>query len=340
MNKGSFGTLKDGRDVHWYTIENQQLRVKITDFGATLVTLVVKDAKIDAVLGFDDVSGYECSVKYMGAMIGRVANRIKDGHFKLDGKDYSLYINNNGNSLHGGEEGFDAKIWTVVDHREDSITLRYISCDSEEGYPGQLTVDVTYTLDQARLNIVTDATTTAKTPVSLTNHAYFSLASDQPTLKGHRIWADGDRIGLLDENGCTEKETMDVTGTCFDLRKPVDCLAMLAHENEQFSIAKGLDHNYVLNGKGYRCVGGLINGDLKMNVWTDMPDMHIYTANYLESDCGKGGVTYSPQQAVCFETQYYPNCINDDTKISCVLDVGQVYHHITTFEFVMEENHE
>ena len=127
MKQGYFGTLQDGRSAQWLEIENEKLRVRVSDYGATLVSLWLKDAQIDAVLGFDEVSGYQQLVKYMGAMIGRVANRIKDGQFALDGHVYSLCRNDKGNTLHGGQEGFDAKLWTVSEQREDSLTLRLCS---------------------------------------------------------------------------------------------------------------------------------------------------------------------------------------------------------------------
>lgn len=168
MKQGYFGTLQDGRSAQWLEIENEKLRVRVSDYGATLVSLWLKDAQIDAVLGFDEVSGYQQSVKYMGAMIGRVANRIKDGQFTLDGHVYSLCRNDKGNTLHGGQEGFDAKLWTVSEQREDSLTLRLCSPAGEEGFPAEVTVTVTYALAGPRLSITTRAESTAATPISLT----------------------------------------------------------------------------------------------------------------------------------------------------------------------------
>ncbi|WP_370777518.1 aldose epimerase family protein [Holdemania massiliensis] len=337
MKQGYFGTLQDGRSAQWLEIENEKLRVRVSDYGATLVSLWLKDAQIDAVLGFDEVSGYQQSVKYMGAMIGRVANRIKDGQFTLNGQVYSLYRNDKGNTLHGGQEGFDAKLWTVIEQREDSLTLRLCSPAGEEGFPAEVTVTVTYALAGPRLSITTRAESTAATPVSLTNHAYFTLSGPMPSLAEHWIQVDADEIGLLDPNGCTRPETMEVEGTVFDLREPKRIADVLKQHHSQLEIAGGLDHNYVLNGIGFRPVASLHKGALTMRVLTDMPDMHVYTANFLNSDCGRGGAQYTPHCAVCFETQYYPNSVNDPSKISCILHPGETMEHCTAFEFDQEE---
>ena len=286
MNKGNFGTLQDGRSAQWLEIENDKLRVRVSDYGATLVSLWVKDAQLDAVLGFDQVGGYQQSVKYMGAMIGRVANRIKDGQFTLDGQVYTLYRNDKGNTLHGGQEGFDAKLWTV---RE------------------------------------------------LTNHAYFSLNGQHPSLDGHWIQVDADEIGLLDPNGCTRPETIEVEGTIFDLRQPKRLTEILNQHHSQLEIAGGLDHNYVLNGVGFRPIASLAKGGLTMRVLSDMPDMHVYTANFLNNEVGRGGTRYTAHCAVCFETQYYPNSVNDPSKISCILNPGVTAEHCTAFEFDQED---
>ena len=337
MNKGNFGTLQDGRSAQWLEIENDKLRVRVSDYGATLVSLWVKDAQLDAVLGFDQVEGYQQSVKYMGAMIGRVANRIKDGQFTLDGQVYTLYRNDKGNTLHGGQEGFDAKLWTVREHTSQTDTLELLSPAGDEGFPGELTVTVTYALAGSRLSITTRTRTTAATPVSLTNHAYFSLNGQHPSLDGHWIQVDADEIGLLDPNGCTRPETLEVEGTVFDLRQPKRLTEILNQHHSQLEIAGGLDHNYVLNGVGFRPVASLVKGGLTMRVLSDMPDMHVYTANFLNSEVGRGGTRYTPHCAVCFETQYYPNSVNDPSKISCILNPGITAEHCTAFEFDQED---
>lgn len=338
MRSGTFGTLSGGRLCHWYEIENDELCVRVSDYGATLVDLTVKSRGIHAVLGFEEVSGYETSVKYMGAMIGRVANRIRGGRFELNGTVYQLAQNDSGNTLHGGRRGLDCKIWELSEHQPDSLTLTCHSLAGEEHFPGALDVAVTYSLAGSALQIRTQARTDAPTPVSLTNHAYFSLAEGQPTLENHQIQVLADEIGLLDSQGCTLSQTLEVDGTPFDLRTYRSVTEVLACRHSQLDIAGGLDHNYVLDGTGLRRVGGLKNGRLAMNVYTDMPDMHVYTANFLSSDTGRGHYRYTPHCAVCFETQFYPDAVNDPSKISPVLNPQECYDHLTVFEFTEEEN--
>lgn len=338
MRSGAFGTLKDGRTCHWFEIENDELCVRVSDYGATLVDLQVKSAGVHAVLGFEDVSGYETSVKYMGAMIGRVANRIRGGRFELDGTLYQLAQNDSGNTLHGGREGLDCKIWKLAEHQADSLTLTCHSPAGEEHFPGALDITVTYSLAGSALKIHTQAQTDAPTPVSLTNHAYFSLAQGQATLKDHQIQVLAEKIGLLDSQGCTLSQTLDVDGTPFDLRSFRSLTEVLASCHSQLDIAGGLDHNYVLDGCGFRLGGRLKHGRLTMNVYTDMPDMHVYTANFLNHEIGRGGYRYEPHCAVCFETQFYPNAVNDPSKESPILKPEESYDHLTVFELIMEED--
>lgn len=338
MRSGAFGTLSDGRTCHWFDIENDELCVRVSDYGATLVDLQVKSAGVHAVLGFEDVSGYETAVKYMGAMIGRVANRIRGGRFELDGTLYQLAQNDSGNTLHGGQEGLDCKIWKLAEHRADSLTLTCHSPAGEEHFPGTLDITVTYSLAGSALKIHTRAQTDAPTPVSLTNHAYFSLAKGQPTLKDHQIQVLAKKIGLLDSQGCTLSRTLDVDGTPFDLRSPRSLTEVLDCRHSQLDIAGGLDHNYVLDGGGFRLVGCLKHGRLTMNIYTDMPDMHVYTANFLNHEIGRGGYRYGPHCAVCFETQFYPDAVNDPSKISPILKPEESYDHLTVFELITEED--
>lgn len=334
MEQGCFGVCKDGRKTKWLEIENEFLKVKVSDYGATLVELIYKPCQRDVVFGFDQVEGYIDQVKYMGAIVGRVCNRIEAAKFMLDDKTYPLYPNNHGNTLHGGQEGFDAKIWNIEKHLEHEVQFTLTSPSMEEGFPGNLQVRVTYRLEGKKLVLHYLAQSDADTPVSLTNHAFFNLSSStNPTLKHHWVSCDADEIGLIDTAGQTQQETLNVTNTPFDLREGKWISEILSSHHEQIQLAKGLDHNFVLQGEGLRKVAVLKNEDLVMKVWTDMPDMHIYTGNFLANELGKAQACYAAQSAICFETQFYPNAINDPKRRdSVILKKHQHYDHITCFE--------
>ena len=331
MRTGNFGQCRDGRQSRWYEIENPWLKVRISDYGATLVSLWVKEAQTDVVLGFDQVSGYE-SVRYMGAMVGRVANRIRGARFTLDQQEYVLMANDHGNTLHGGQIGLDTQIWTVSHHEEQALTLTLISPQGQDHFPGTLRIEVTYELKERQLRIHSRAQTDQATPVSLTNHAYFCLAQGQPTLQGHQLQIASERIGLLDEQGCTQHQTMEVADTPFDFRSLCSVTACLRQDHPQLRVGGGLDHNFVLQGSGWKQAAQLQCGALTMRVMTDMPDMHVYTANFLDGAVGRNGDRYDAQCAICFETQFYPDDVHRAYPQS-ILRPGEVYDHVTAFEF-------
>lgn len=314
-------------------IENAYLKATILDYGATLVSLIVKEKDVDVVLGFYDFEKYKHEGEYLGQTIGRVCNRIAKGKFTLNGVDYTLPVNNGSNSLHGGNAGFNKKYFEVLTTTNDSVTMRHVSEDQDQGYPGELTLDVTYRLIENRLEITFDATTTKDTLASFTNHAFFNLNGKGTALQ-QQVWIDADQIGKVDEEGQTLQEHMDVLGTPFDFTKETEINTQIIKSHDQLTKGNGFDHNYCLNKKGYALKASLANDTLKMNVYTDHDHMHFYTGNYLTHQQGKHENIYAPRDGVCFETQYYPNAINYSDEVSPILKKDGHYHHVTAFEFV------
>ncbi len=256
--KMSFGKTKDGQAVDLYTLTNANgVVVTITNYGGTVVSLKTPDRHgkfADLVLGFDNLDGYLGEEPFFGALVGRYGNRIAKGRFTLDGHEYHLAQNNNGNSLHGGLKGFDKRVWTAKDvSAKDlpSIELTYLSQDGEEGYPGNLSVKVTYSLaPKNELKIDYSATTDKDTVVNLTNHSYFNLAGEgQGDILSHMMMINADRITPVDATLIPTGELKSVEGTPFDFRKPTAIGARIDDNQEQLNFGKGYDHNFVLNHK-------------------------------------------------------------------------------------------
>lgn len=304
----NFGKLKDGREVTLYTIENEHIIMKVMNYGATLVSLIQKDTGIDVVEGFDSVEGYLDQTSYIGASIGRTANRIEKGKFHLNGKEYTIPINNNGNCNHGGIEGFDKKVWHAVEEN-DQITFRYTSVDGEEGYPGNLFVKVTYRLLEDGLSISTEAASDADTLFAYTNHSYFNLDESEDAMN-HEAMVHAQKYGLSDENGLTLNQFEDVENTPFDFRTFKTLNTDINEDNEQLKYGKGYDHHYVIEGEGFREMAVVKGKELELHAYSDYPGMHLYSANWLENKVGKKGHKYPERSAVCLEAEYMPNAIN------------------------------
>jgi len=332
--KALFGHMPDGRPVYSYTLENRSgAKVKILTLGGIIAELWVPDrnGKLeDIVCGFDSVEGYLTGGGYQGALIGRYGNRIADGKFTLNGKTYVLNKNENGIShLHGGKEGFDKKIWdaeTKSGKGYDSLVLKYLSPDGEEGYPGNLQVTVTYTFtDDCALSIVYEADTDADTPVNLTNHAYFNLSGyGAGDVLPQRLFIDADRYDPVDEKLIPVGEPAPVAGTEFDFTTPRP-------------IKQGYDHNFVLRpAAGMRKAAQLWddNSGRTLEVFTDMPSIQLYTACMMDGQVPfKGGVPQRPLHALCLETQYAPNTPNRPNMPQCTLRPGEHMRHETVFKF-------
>lgn len=303
--KKQFGEL-NGQEVFLYTIENENIRIAATDYGAALVSFVHKHSGIDVVLGFDNLDGYLDQTSYIGASVGRTANRIEKGIFTLNGKTYHLPINNNGNCNHGGLVGFDKVIWKA-EERDDSITFTYLSKDGEEGYPGNLLVKVTYRLLENGIEIKAEGTPDADTLFAYTNHSYFCMGGNALE---HEVQINSSVFALSDENGLALNEIVPVEGTPFDFRDFHTPGERINMDDVQLRYGNGYDHYYPIEGDGMRKFAVCKGRQLEMDVYSDQPGMHFYSANYLEGKKGKQDKIYDPRTALCFECAYMPNAVN------------------------------
>ncbi len=321
----------DGLDYYLYTIVKGNLEISVTDYGATLCNFKYKG--LDIVQGFENVHGYVEDVKYMNATIGRVCNRIAKGKFNLGDKEYFLAINNGPNTLHGGKKGFDTKKWQVKEGA-DQLVCTYLSQDMEEGFPGNLSIEVIYKLEEDGLIYQYRAKSDADTLVNICNHAFFNLngATSDSILQDH-LQIDADFIGMVDSDGLTTETLLDVTGTPFDFRKRKQIGADIDAKHPQLINGNGYDHHFVIVGEDMRHFCTYDNGKLQLEVFSDLPGMHFYSANYLDGHArGKQGNNYPRRSSICFETQYYPNAINLQRQIKPILKANELKEHTTKFK--------
>lgn len=335
------------KPIHFYTIKSSGgLKVEISNLGAKITKLLVANRKgevKDIVLGFKTADEWRTKETYFNAICGRVANRIKNGEFKLKDesgklKVYSLPINNGPNSLHGGIEGFNAKIWDVTAQSPYEITLHYRSNNGEEGYPGNLDVWVTYTATKDnRLVIHYEAKTDAPTIVAMTNHAYFNLAGEASgRVDDHILQVNADRYTPFDADTCPTGEVKDVDGTPMDFRQPVRLGERMA--DPFFAPWRGIDNNWCLCAydapKALRHACTLQADGRTMECWTTLKGLQVYTGNWIERNEGKSGTTYDIQHAVCLEAQNWPDSVNHDDFPDIVLMPEEKLDETTEYRFL------
>jgi aldose 1-epimerase len=340
-----FGTMPDGTPVEAYTLKNAGgIEVKAIGYGAIITSLKVPDrsgSMADVVLGFESLDGYLKGHPYFGAIVGRYGNRIGKGQFTLDGTTYSLAKNNGPNHLHGGVTGFDKVLWkTAVVSGQNAITFTRTSPDGEEGYPGNLSTTITYTLtDRNELIVDYHATTDKATPVNLTQHSYFNLAGDGAgDILGHEVTINADRYTPVDDTLIPTGELANVEGTPFDFRKPTAIGARINADHPQLKAGKGYDHNWVLNrsGEGLQLAARVVEPKTgrTLEVSTQEPGVQFYTGNFLDGTLtGKGGHVYAHRTGFCLETQHYPDSPNKPNFPSTILKPGQEYKTRTVFTF-------
>ncbi len=357
--KESFGKTKDGVPVDIYTIGNiytvgnsQGISARVMTRGATLVNLHVPDKAgnlVDVLLGFDDVSGYESdSNQYFGCTTGRVCNRIAKGKFSLDGKDYTLAINNEPNHLHGGvEKSLDKLVWKATpfaDNKGQGVTFSCTSPDGDEGYPGTLDVTVTYFVPADRNAIIISYTakTDKATPVNLTNHAYFNLAGEgSATVLDHMLRLNADRYTPTDDTLIPTGKIDPVEGTDLDFRKRTRIGDRI--ESVGKTAAIGYDHNFVLNERAadadMTLAAILVDPQSKrrMRVMTTEPGIQFYSGNFLKGQTGKGGKTYAHRSALCLETQHHPDSVNHPEFPTTILKPGATFESKTSYAFDIDE---
>ena len=344
MTKQPFGKTPAGEEVTLYTLTNARgTEVAITTYGGIVVSLKTPDRQgkpADVVLGFDTLEGYLKGHPYFGAIIGRYGNRIAKGRFTLDGVTYKLAQNNGENHLHGGLKGFDKVVWRAREAGPQSLELSYLSKDGEEGYPGNLSVTVTYSLSEDNeLRIDYRATTDKPTVLNLTNHSYFNLAGQgEGDILGHQVMIAADRYTPVDAGLIPTGELRPVDGTPFDFRMPRAIGERINAPEEQLKLGKGYDHNFVLSGTpGTLRLAARVTEPKSgrvMEVLTTEPGMQLYTGNFLDGTItGKGGKVYHHRYGFCMETQHYPDSPNQPAFPSVVLRPGGTYQTTTVYKF-------
>ena len=337
----------NGQAVTLYTLTNQNgIEVKISNYGGIIVSALApdKNGKIaDVVLGFDSVTEYPEKSQYFGCITGRYANRIAQGKFSLDGKDFTLAANNGPNHLHGGETGFDQKIWETTEKQSASgpqLVMKYSSPDGEEGYPGKLDCVVTYTLTgKNELRIDYEAVTDKPTVLNLTNHAYFNLkGAGEGTILDHKLMIAADQFCATDDTGIPFPGLAKVADTPFDFRKAGVIGARIEADHEQLKNGKGYDHNWVMKGSRdgklahVATLSEPVSGRT-LRVHTTEPGLQFYCGNYLEGQKGKGGKEYQHRGALCLEAQTFPDSPNRSDYPSPVLRPGEKYTQTTIYQF-------
>lgn len=345
-----YGTMPDGREVKIFTLTNAHgLKAKVTEYGAILVSLEVPDKTgklADVTHGYDSLAGWLSNTSYFGASVGRFGNRIKDGKFTLDGKDYSLATNNDPGGipchLHGGKKGFDKVLWSGQAAGNDAVEFTYVSSDGEEGYPGNLTVKVTYTLTaENQLKWQASATTDAPTIVNLAHHSYWNLSGDPRTsINDHELTLNAPSYLPTNSGLIPTGEIAAVAGTPMDFTHATAIGSRLGADTEALKFGGGYDHCWVLQkADGIRLAARLKDPKTGrvMEISTNQPAIQFYGGNFLDgSVTGKGGVTYGHRTALCLETEGFPDAPNKPGFPSCVLRPGEVYSHVMIHQFSAE----
>jgi len=346
VSKQSFGKLPEGQEVDLYTLKSEKLEVQVSSYGAAIIVLRVPDRRgnwEDIVIGPQDLSSHIANHRskgpiFFGALIGRYANRIAYGKFSLDGNTYSLAKNDGENSLHGGPGGFHNVVWQS-EPIANGVAFHYLSKDGEEGYPGNLSVTVRYTVVGADLNIEYQATTDNPTVLNLTNHAYFNMAgAGRGTVLAHQLKLFASRFTPGDAHLIPTGEIRPVAGTPVDFRKVAAVGERIDWDDELMRLAHGYDHNFIIDGHG----DGLklaaemhepTTGRL-MEVWTTEPAIQFYSGNFLDGTFkGKNGVAYGKREGFCLETQHYPDSPNHPEFPSTVLRPGESFQSETIYRF-------
>jgi len=346
VTKASGGKLPNGAAVEIYTLKDEKIEVQVATYGGEVISLKAPDRTgkmADVVLGFDDPSGYyensnSKGAAFFGALVGRYANRIARAKFSLDGKEYTLAKNNGENTLHGGPAGFHNRMWEgkII---PDGVELTYVSKDGEEGYPGNLSVTVRYTVESGDLKIDYAATTDKPTVLNLTNHSYFNLSGQgNGTILQEQLQLNASRVTPVDSTLIPTGELKSVSGTPFDFLKPHAVGERINADDEQIRLGHGYDHNFVIDGGGkeltkaaevYDPASGRV-----LQVLTTEPGVQFYTSNFLDGSIkGKEGIAYPRNAGLCLETQHFPDSPNHPDFPSAVLRPGGKFHSVTVYRF-------
>lgn len=336
-----FGNTSKGEDVKLYSLKNANgMEIAVTDYGAALVKVIVpdKDKKMqDVVLGYDSAAAYEARDVYFGATVGRVANRIGGAAFELNGKSYELTVNDNGNSLHGGRDYYNKRLWKAADVTDRRVEFSLHSPDGDQGYPGNVDISIAYELtDDNEIRIHYHAVPDADTLINLTNHSYFNLSGHASgSVLDQEVYITAEAFTRADAESIPTGEIVPVEGTPMDFRENKAIGREIEADYEALILGQGYDHNWVLNGTGMRTVAGMRSKEtgIVMEVVTDLPGMQFYTGNFLISEAGKEGAEYTKRCGACFETQYFPDAVHKEHFAGPVVRAGEAYDSTTVYRF-------
>ena len=342
----SFQTEIEGKKTDLYQLKNEKIEVYITNYGARIVSLLSPDREGimgDVVLGFKSIADYQkAKTPYHGCLIGRYGNRIAKGKFKLNGATYELPINNNENHLHGGPDGFHNQVWEVIAVNQNSIVMTYVSKDGEMGYPGNLTVEVTYAVNGNELSIAYKAKTDKATPVNLTNHAFFNLAGEaRGSINDHLLMINASHFIPVDEGLIPLGEIQSVEDSPFDFRKAKTIGRDLNQQGSDIQLSRGggYDHNFVLDkeSQGSMSLAARVvdpKSGRQMEIFTEEPGIQFYGGNFMDgSDVGKYGTKFKYRASFALETQHYPDSPNQPKFPSTILNPGDTYQTKSIYKF-------
>ena len=341
-----FGKLKNGDNVFKYLLKNSNCEVEVITYGGIITSIKVPDMNnnlIDIALGFNNLDAYLEGHPYFGAIVGRFANRIDNGKFLINEEEYKLALNNNGTSLHGGIKGFDKVNWNVINYdylNKRSIKLNYLSKHMEEGYPGNLDINVTYTLlDDNELKVEYQAETDKTTVLNLTQHSYFNLSGESSgDILDHELLINADSFLPVNEKIIPTGEIKNVQDTPFDFRERKKIRRDILKNNRQLKLGNGYDHCWVLNdyNKKLRKISEVYSNQtrIKMEVFTDLPGLQLYSGNFLDGSLNsKKGKKYINRSGLCLETQAFPNSPNNESFPTTILEPGEKFYSQTSFKF-------
>ena len=344
MKTEAFGSIQSGKKATLYILENKNHTVvKVTDFGATLVSVLFADkdgVMKDMVLGYDDAASYEKGTSCFGATIGRNGNRIKGARFTIDGKEWVIEANENNNSLHSGKNGFNHLMWEMKESGDNYVTFYHYSPQEEQGFPGNMHVTVTYTLDdEDTVHITYHAKADADTVMNFTNHSYFNLAGhDSGVMLDQKLQLFADAYTPdEDSHSIPTGEIAPVAGTPMDFTTMKPIGQDINADFEQLHFTGGHDHNYVLSDKPgtmrQMAKAECDASGIAMDAYTECCGVQLYAGNFIGTQTGKGGVTYGDRHGFCLESQFYPNAVNEKNFPSPVVPANTEYHSETKYHF-------
>lgn len=335
--KKSFGHLPSGAEVFLYTISCGGITATVSDLGATLVHVLVPDADgivADVALGYDDPAGYLNGTCFLGAIVGRSANRIKGSEFTIGDRTYAMTPNENGNNLHSGPDFYHTRVWEVAEESDTAVKFHLSSPDGDQGFPGNASIDVTYQLDATGgLHIVYDAVCDKDTIFNLTNHSYFNLAGHDHTgaAMDQLLMLPARVFSVADDESVPTGEMRSVEGTPMDFRSPKPIGQDIGADYEPLKLQGGYDHNFEVFCNPCAVLSDPVSGRT-MAVYTDLPGIQFYAGNFL-NETGKGGTVYGKRTGIALETQYYPDSIHHPEWAQPVTKAGETYHTETVYRF-------